>query len=194
MTSKEDLLLKLFQMMKLNLNYAESRADQLDQIKSHTLSPMTVEQSDSHTQILKLMIQSRLILLLEQSLILLNSKLEMLSSPHQETTLEELVLLLQEKDIWEVLISSTFKMKEDNNSPPELAIFSSLVRERNPGFNYQKEMVSIYPQLKLKLRPKRKITRKRNTEKLIDCTMNESSSYRICHLLCSLFVMMFTMS
>jgi len=57
MMLKEDLLLKLFQTMKLNLNYAELKANQLDQIKSHTLLPMMVEQLDSHTQILKLMIQ-----------------------------------------------------------------------------------------------------------------------------------------
>jgi len=55
-------------------------------------------------------------------------------------------------------------MKEVNNSPPELAIFSSSERERNHGSAYQEEMVFTYHQLKLKLKPKRK-TRKRNIEK-----------------------------
>jgi len=57
MMLKEDLLLKLFQMKKLNLNYAELNQSQLDQIKSHTLLPTMVEQLDSHTLKLKLMIQ-----------------------------------------------------------------------------------------------------------------------------------------
>lgn len=98
MTLREDSSLKLFLMKKLNLNYAELRVNKLDQIKSHTLLHMMVEQLDSHTQILKFMIQLKLILLQEQFLISLNSKLAMLSSQHQVTTLEELVLLLQEKD------------------------------------------------------------------------------------------------
>jgi len=54
-------------------------------------------------------------------------------------------------------------MKEDNNSLLELAIFSSLERERNHGLVYQEEMVSTYHQLKLKLKLKRKIKR-RNIE------------------------------
>jgi len=53
MMLKEDSLLKLFQMMKLNLNYAESRASQLAQIVSHTLLHMMEEPLDSHTQKLK---------------------------------------------------------------------------------------------------------------------------------------------
>jgi len=93
MMLKEDLLLKLFQMKKLNLNYAELNQSQLDQIKFHTLLPMMVEQLDSHILKLKLMIQLKLILPQVQSSTSLNSKLVMLSLPHQETTLEELVLL-----------------------------------------------------------------------------------------------------
>jgi len=41
-------------------------------------------------------------------------------------------------------------MKEVNNSPQELAIFSFLEKERNHGLAYQEEMVSTYHQLKLK--------------------------------------------
>jgi len=93
MTSREDSLLKPFQTKKLNLNYAELRASQLDQTKSHILLPTTEEQSDSHTQKLKLMIQLKLKLPLEPFLTSLNSKLVMSSSPLQETILEELVLL-----------------------------------------------------------------------------------------------------
>jgi len=139
----------------------------LDQIKSHISSPTTEEPSDSHTQILKLMIPSKSILPPEPSLNGLNSKLVMFASPPQETTSEESELLLIEKDIWVVSISFTFKMKEVFNSPPESATSSLLARARSHGSHYQKETVSIYHQLKLNTKLKRKIRRRKTTEKLL---------------------------
>jgi len=87
-------------------------------------------------------------------------------------------------------------MKEVNNLPLELVMFSSLVKERNPGLAYQKAMVSIYLQLKLNMKLKRKLKRKRNIENLTNrklCNYEKDTSFPIlCYLLCSLFVMIST--
>jgi len=168
MMLKEDSSLNQSPLKKLNSNYAELREEKLVQIKFHMLLPTMEEPLDSHTQILKLMMLLKLILLLELLLISLNSKLVTSPSPHQETILEELVSLLTEKDIWEDSISSTFKMKEAINLPPESATSSLLEKERNHGSLYQRATVFIYPQLKPNTKLKRK-TRKRNTDsRLVD--------------------------
>jgi len=164
MTLKEDSFLNQSTLKKPRPNYAELREEKLAQIKSHTSSPTTEEPSDSHTQTSKPTTPSKSILPPEPLLISSNSKLEMSASPPQETTLEELVLLLTEKDIWEVSISSTSKMKEVFNLPPESEISSSLARERNHGSAYQRATVFICHQLKLNTKLKRKIKRRKLTE------------------------------
>jgi len=65
-------------------------------------------------------------------------------------------------------------MKEVINSPPELEISSLSVKVKSHGSHYQKETVSISPQLKLKL-----LMKEERKRKLIDiiCQINDVISY-----------------